>query len=95
MANLHSNPVRGEICARQGLGLAIHHRGAASKMGVNLLLAVGMVELIGGFTDGGPRSKGLYPAQLVTPHCRKPLVSKDPKTYLQEWSLARGSPSGL
>jgi ribonuclease-3 len=101
MANLHSNLVRGEICGEVGkelglsdfiiVGLSEH------KKGVNLITSVvgDVVEaLIGGiYLDGGLDEAKAFILRNWSRHiAANRSVSKDPKTYLQEWSLARGLP---
>ena len=101
MANLHSNLVRGEICGDVGkeLGLSDFIIVGASehKKGVNLITSVvgDVVEaLIGGiYLDGGlDEAKAFILRNWSTHIAKNRSVSKDPKTYLQEWSLARGLP---
>jgi ribonuclease-3 len=101
MANLHSNLVRGEICGEVGkelglsdfiiVGLSEH------KKGVNLITSVvgDVVEaLIGGiYLDGGLDEAKAFILRNWSRHiAANRSVSKDPKTFLQEWSLARGLP---
>jgi ribonuclease-3 len=101
MANLHSNLVRGEICGEVGrqlglsdfiiVGLSEH------KKGVNLITSVvgDVVEaLIGGiYLDGGLAEARAFILRNWSKHiAENRSVSKDPKTFLQEWSLARGLP---
>lgn len=101
MANIHSNLVRGGVCGEVGrkLGLSdfIAVGPSEKKKGVNLNPTVigDVVEaLIGGiYLDGGLEAA----QQFVLAHWAKRLaegkqVNKDPKTFLQEWSLARGLP---
>jgi ribonuclease-3 len=101
MANLHSNLVRGEICSEVGkeLGLSefIIVGPSEHKKGVNLITSVvgDVVEaLIGGiYLDGGlDEAKAFILRNWSTHIAENRSVSKDPKTYLQEWSLARGLP---
>ena len=101
MANLHSNLVRGEICGEVGkeLGLSdfIIVGPSEHKKGVNLIMSVvgDVVEaLIGGiYLDGGLDEAKAFILRNWSRHiAENRSVSKDPKTYLQEWSLARGLP---
>ena len=101
MANLHSNLVRGETCGEVGkqLGLSefivVGH--SEHKKGVNLIRSVvgDVVEaLIGGiYLDGGLVEAKAFILRNWSKHiAENRSVSKDPKTFLQEWSLARGLP---
>jgi ribonuclease-3 len=101
MANVHSNLVRGEICGDVGkeLGLSefivVGH--SEQKKGVNLIASVvgDVVEaLIGGiYLDGGLDEARAFVLRNWSRHiAENRSVSKDPKTFLQEWSLARGLP---
>jgi ribonuclease-3 len=101
MANLHSNLVRGEICGEVGkelgLGEFIIVGPSERKKGVNLITSVvgDVVEaLIGGiYLDGGLADAKAFILRNWSRHiAENRSVSKDPKTYLQEWSLARGLP---
>ncbi len=101
MANVHSNLVRGEICAEVGkeLGLSefivVGH--SEQKKGVNLNTSVvgDVVEaVIGGiYLDGGLEASRAFVLRNWARHLlERRLVSKDPKTFLQEWALARSLP---
>ena len=101
MANVHSNLVRGEICGEVGkeLGLSefivVGH--SEQKKGVNLIASVvgDVVEaLIGGiYLDGGLDEAKAFVLRNWSRHiAENRSVSKDPKTFLQEWSLARSLP---
>jgi ribonuclease III len=99
MANLHSNLVRGGVCGEVGKRLALGDYiavGASErKKGVNLNSSVlgDVVEaLIGGiYLDGGLEpSKEFILRHWSTFLAERRSVSKDPKTLLQEWSLAHG-----
>ena len=99
MANLHSNLVRGEICGEVGkeLGLSdfIIVGPSEHKKGVNLITSVvgDVVEaLIGGiYLDGGLEDAKAFVLRNWSRHIAvNRSVIKDPKTFLQEWSLARG-----
>ncbi len=101
MANLHSNLVRGEICGEVGkeLGLSdfIIVGPSEHKKGVNLITSVvgDVVEaLIGGiYLDGGLAEAKAFILRNWARHiAENRAVSKDPKTFLQEWALARGLP---
>ena len=101
MANLHSNLVRGEICGEVGkeLGLSdfIIVGPSEHKKGVNLITSVvgDVVEaLIGGiYLDGGLEEAKAFILRNWARHiAENRAVSKDPKTFLQEWALARGLP---
>lgn len=99
MANIHSNLVRGGVCGeigRQlGLGEFISVGPSEQKKGVNLnntVLGDVVEALIGAiYLDAGLAAAH----DFVQRHWAERLngqqqVSKDPKTFLQEWSLARG-----
>ncbi len=101
MANLHSNLVRGEICAEVGkeLGLSdfiiVGH--SEQRKGVNLNASVvgDVVEsVIGGiYLDGGLQAAKDFILRNWARHlAERKSVSKDAKTFLQEWALARSLP---
>jgi ribonuclease-3 len=101
MANLHIYLVRGDICGevgkKLGLGEFIIVGPSERKKGVNLITSVvgDVVEaLIGGiYLDGGLAEAKAFILRNWSRHiAENRSVSKDPKTYLQEWSLARGLP---
>jgi ribonuclease-3 len=101
MANVHSNLVRGEICGEVGKGLGLSDfivvGHSEQKKGVNLIVSVvgDVVEaLIGGiYLDGGLDEAKAFILRNWSRHiAENRSVSKDPKTFLQEWSLARGLP---
>jgi ribonuclease III len=101
MANLHSNLVRGEICAEVGKTLGISEfilvGQSEQKKGVNLNASVvgDVVEaLIGGiYLDGGLAPAKDFVLRNWARHLEeRKSVSKDPKTFLQEWALARSLP---
>jgi ribonuclease III len=101
MANLHSNLVRGEICGRVGAELKISDFivvGAVEhKKGVNLNASIvgDVVEaIIGGiYLDGGLQAAKVFILKNWSTHiAERKSVNKDPKTFLQEWALARGLP---
>jgi ribonuclease III len=99
MANLHSNLVRGGVCGEVGKQLGLSEWIAVGqserKKGINLNVSVlgDVVEaLIGGiYLDGGlAASKTFILNNWATFLAERKSISKDPKTYLQEWSLAQG-----
>ncbi len=101
MANLHSNLVRGEICGEVGKQLSISNFIAVGhsehKKGVNFNASIvgDVVEaIIGGiYLDGGLAEAKAFILRNWARHIAEhKYVSKDPKTFLQEWSLARGLP---
>jgi ribonuclease III len=101
MANLHSNLVRGEICAEVGKQLGISDfiivGHSEQRKGVNLNASVvgDVVEaLIGGiYLDGGLTAAKEFVLRNWARHLEeRKSVSKDAKTFLQEWALARGFP---
>jgi ribonuclease III len=98
MANLHSNLVRGEICAEVGKGLGISDfivvGVSEHKKGVNLNSSIvgDVIEaLIGGiYLDGGLEEAKAFILRNWARHLvERKSVSKDAKTFLQEWALAR------
>jgi ribonuclease-3 len=98
MANLHSNLVRGEICTEVGKCLGISDfivvGVSEHKKGVNLNSSIvgDVVEaLIGGiYLDGGmDEAKGFILRNWEKHLVERKSVNKDPKTFLQEWALAR------
>jgi ribonuclease III len=101
MANMHSNLVRGGVCGDVGrsLGLGDYIAVGQSELrkGINLNNSVvgDVVEaLIGGiYMDGGLEAARAFILQNWAKRLAEGTsVSKDPKTLLQEWSLARGFP---
>ncbi len=101
MANLHSNLVRGEICGEVGRDILISDfiivGESEHKKGVNLNASVvgDVVEaIIGGiYLDGGlDQAKAFVLRNWARHIAERKTVRKDAKTYLQEWSLARGLP---
>jgi ribonuclease III len=101
MANLHSNLVRGEICAEVGKDLGISDfiivGHSEQRKGVNLNSSVvgDVVEaIIGGiYLDGGlPAAKDFVLQNWARHLAERKSVSKDAKTFLQEWALARSLP---
>jgi ribonuclease III len=99
MANLHSNLVRGGVCGEVGkvlgLGAFITVGQSELKKGVNLSISVlgDVVEaLIGGiYLDGGLLAAQQFVLRnWATYLAERKSISKDPKTFLQEWSLAHG-----
>ena len=98
MANLHSNLVRGEICAEVGKCLGISDFIVVGlnehKKGVNLNSSIvgDVIEaLIGGmYLDGGLEQAKAFILRNWESHLMaRKSVSKDAKTFLQEWALAR------
>jgi ribonuclease-3 len=101
MANMHSNLVRGGVCGEIGrqLGVSDFIAVGQSEMrkGVNLNNTVigDVVEaLIGAiYLDSGlEAAKSFVLRNWATRLVERAAVSKDPKTSLQEWALARGLP---
>ena len=101
MANIHSNLVRGGVCGDVGrqLGLSdfIAVGPSEKKKGVNLNNTVigDVVEaLIGGiYLDSGfEAARSFVLANWANRMAERMQVNKDPKTFVQEWSLARGLP---
>jgi ribonuclease III len=99
MANLHSNLVRGGVCGDVGKALGLGEWIAVGqserKKGVNLSTSVlgDVVEaLIGGiYLDGGlGEAKAFILRNWASHLAERTAVIKDPKTFLQEWSLAHG-----
>ncbi len=99
MANLHSNLVRGGVCGEVGKALGLGDWIAVGqserKKGINLSSSVlgDVVEaLIGGiYLDGGiDQAKTFILRNWATFLAERRSISKDPKTFLQEWSLAQG-----
>jgi ribonuclease III len=99
MANVHSNLVRGGVCGEVGkkLGLgewiAVGH--SERIKGINLSSSVlgDVVEaLLGGiYLDGGlAEAQAFILRNWAGFLAERKTVSKDPKTFLQEWSLAHG-----
>jgi ribonuclease-3 len=98
MANLHSNLVRGEICAEVGKDLGISDFivvGASElRKGMNLNASIvgDVVEaVVGGmFLDGGLEAAKSFILRNWARHLvERKSVNKDAKTFLQEWALAR------
>ena len=101
MANLHSNLVRGEICTEVGksLGLSdfiiVGHSEQKKGMNLNASIVGDVVEaVIGGiYLDGGLDNAKAFILHNWARHvAERKAVNKDPKTFLQEWALARGLP---
>jgi ribonuclease III len=98
MANLHSNLVRGDICTEVGKCLGISDfivvGVSEHKKGVNLNSSIvgDVVEaLVGGiYLDGGMDEAKDFILRNWEKHLvERKSVNKDPKTFLQEWALAR------
>lgn len=101
MANMHSNLVRGGVCGEigklLGLGDFIAVGQSEKRKGVNLNNTVigDVVEaLIGGiYLDGGlDAAKSFVLRNWASRLLEGAVFTKDPKTSLQEWALARGLP---
>lgn len=99
MANLHSSLVRGGVCGDVGktlnLGDWIAVGQSERKKGINLSSSVmgDVVEALNGgiYVDGGlEEAKTFILRNWATFLAERKSISKDPKTFLQEWSLAHG-----
>ncbi len=101
MATRHSSLVKGEVCAdiadKVGLGEFIIVGQTEKKLGVQRVRSVlgdvlealiGAVYLDGGLAPAQVLIKTLWADALAKPSA----LEKDPKTFVQEWALARALP---